>query len=101
MMKYRKHIFICTNQKDPGKKSCGEAHGMALVAAFKNRIKEEGWKDIRAQRAGCLDLCAFGPAAMVYPEGTCYGSLELEDVDKIIDQDIINGGVYLEKKLDF
>lgn len=101
MMKYRKHVFICTNQKEGGKKSCGEAHGMALVQAFKNRIKEEGWKDVRAQRAGCLDLCAFGPAAMVYPEGTCYGSLELDDVDKIFESHLRNDQEYLQKKLDF
>jgi (2Fe-2S) ferredoxin len=101
MMKYRKHIFICTNEKDPGKKSCREAHGMALVKEFKERIKAAGIKDVRAQRAGCLDLCAFGPAAMVYPEGTCYGNLQQPDVEKLFHAELIEGKVLEEKKLDF
>lgn len=74
---------------------------MALVKEFRNRIKEAGLEGVRAQKAGCLDLCQFGPAAMVYPEGTCYGSLELEDVEKIVESHLKNNQVYEPKKLDF
>lgn len=74
---------------------------MMLVQEFKDRIKAAGLTDVRAQRAGCLDLCAFGPAAMVYPEGTCYGNLQMEDVEKIVNRHLIGGEEVLEKKLPF
>ncbi len=64
-MKYKKHIFICTNQRgaDAVKPSCGEEHGMALVTEFKKLIKAKGLNiDIRAQKTGCLDVCELGPA---------------------------------------
>jgi (2Fe-2S) ferredoxin len=90
-MKYKKHIFICTNQKPEGKKSCGEVHGMQLVEAFKQLVKDNHLLvDVRAQKAGCLDVCAFGPALVVYPEGVFYGKVQLEDVQEIFDQHIMN-----------
>ncbi|SDM66977.1 (2Fe-2S) ferredoxin domain-containing protein [Siphonobacter aquaeclarae] len=89
-MKYKKHVFICTNQKPAPKKSCGEEHGMALVDAFKERLKDLGLQiDIRAQKTGCLDVCAFGPSMVVYPEGVFYGKVELSDVEEIIQSHLI------------
>jgi (2Fe-2S) ferredoxin len=89
-MKYKKHIFICTNQKPDGKKSCGEAQGMQLVEAFKQLVKGNNLSvEVRAQKAGCLDVCAFGPSLVVYPEGVFYGKVQLEDVQEIFDQHIV------------
>lgn len=92
IMKYDKHIFICTNQRPEGeRKSCGEAHGLSLVKAFKKLIKDNGLNtDVRAQRAGCLDACEFGPSMVVYPEGIFYGGVELEDVDEIFNEHLLN-----------
>lgn len=90
-MKYKKHIFICTNQKPDGKKSCGEVHGMQLVEAFKQLVRDNNLSvDVRAQKAGCLDVCGFGPALVVYPEGIFYGKVQLEDVQEIFDKHIIH-----------
>lgn len=91
-MKYDKHVFICINQRAEGaKKSCGEAHGLNLVTAFKKLIKDSGLNaDIRAQKAGCLDVCDFGPAMVVYPEGVFYGGVKLEDVDEIFNEHLLN-----------
>ena len=88
-MRYDKHIFICTNQKAEGKACCGEARGQALVDAFKAEIKLSGIKRVRAQKTGCLDLCTFGPAAIVYPEGIVYGHLTLEDVPMIVREHLV------------
>lgn len=90
-MKYKKHVFVCTNQKDAGKKSCGAEHGAALVEAFKADLKERGLQvEIRAQRAGCLDVCGKGPALVVYPEGVFYGNVQLEDVAEIVESHLVN-----------
>jgi (2Fe-2S) ferredoxin len=90
-MKYQKHVFICTNQKDSPKKCCGEERGMALVDAFKNSLKDKGLNiEIRAQKTGCLDVCGFGPSLVVYPEGTFYGNVQLTDIEEIIESHLVN-----------
>ncbi len=91
-MKFEKHIFICTNQRtDSERKSCGEECGMALVKAFKKSLHEKGMKGrMRAQRAGCLDACDYGPSMVVYPEGIYYGGVQLTDVEEIIHEHLIN-----------
>lgn len=91
-MIYNKHIFICTNQRPEGaaKPSCGEAHGLALVTEFKKQIKDKGLNvEIRAQKTGCLDLCDFGPAIVVYPEGVFYQHVQLSDVTEIVNEHLV------------
>ena len=102
-MKFKKHIFICTNQRnDPARKSCGEECGMTLVKAFKKALKENNLKsDIRAQRAGCLDACDFGPSMVVYPEGIFYGGVQLSDVDEIVNEHLIHNRPVQRLILDF
>jgi (2Fe-2S) ferredoxin len=93
-MKYKKHVFICTNQKDAPKKCCGEDRGMALVNAFKESLKAKGLQtEIRAQKTGCLDVCAFGPGLVVYPEGVFYGNVQPSDVEEIVESHLVNDKV--------
>ena len=91
-MRFTKHVFICINErKNSDRKSCGESRGMELVHEFKRLIKEKGLKTIiRAQRAGCLDACDYGPSVVVYPEGIYYGGVKLSDVNEIVESHLIN-----------
>lgn len=91
-MKFDKHIFICTNQRSgTERKSCGEDHGMKLVAAFKKALNDKKLAiKVRAQKAGCLDVCNYGPTIVVYPEGVFYVGVELSDIDEIIEEHILH-----------
>jgi (2Fe-2S) ferredoxin len=92
-MKYKKHVFVCTNQRPANapRPCCGEEHGLALVIAFKKKINDLGLHvEIRAQKAGCLDICELGPSVVVYPEGVFYGKVQIEDVDEIVNQHLLN-----------
>jgi (2Fe-2S) ferredoxin len=91
-MEYDIHIFICTNQRTGSeKRSCGEEHGLRLVAEFKKYVKElKKEMKIRANRSGCLGICDYGPTVAIYPEGTFYVGVELEDVKEIIESHVIN-----------
>jgi (2Fe-2S) ferredoxin len=61
---------------------------------FKKRLKELGLNStIRANSAGCLDACAFGPSIVVYPEQIWYGGVKPEDVEEIIQSHIIKNTV--------
>ncbi len=57
---------------------------------FKKELKEAGVKgDVRAQRAGCLDTCEYGPSVVVYPENVWYGPVRAENVREIVQEHII------------
>lgn len=93
-LKYEKHLFICTNQRPEGapRPSCGDQHGLALIAAFKKAINDKKLGiPIRTQKSGCLDLCELGPTVVVYPEGVFYGNVQLSDVQEIVDEHIEGG----------
>jgi (2Fe-2S) ferredoxin len=86
------HIFICTNQRTGTERlSCGEAHGLELVAEFKKQLKDLDLPlKIRANRSGCLGICDYGPTVAIYPDGVFYVGVEKKDVSEIIQSHIIN-----------
>src|SRR5262249_16502466 len=101
-MRFDKHIFICANQKAEGKPCCGEERGMELVRRFREVLNAKGLKGkVRAQKSGCLDACDFGPALVVYPDGTYYKQVTLNDVERIIEQHVIGGKPVEELVLHF
>ncbi|MEK6577982.1 MAG: (2Fe-2S) ferredoxin domain-containing protein [Bdellovibrionota bacterium] len=80
------HIFVCTNEREAGhpRGCCKEKGSEALLSQFKEQLKAEGLKGVRAQRAGCLDTCEFGPSVVIYPEGIWYGNVQPQDAAEIV-----------------
>lgn len=94
-----RHIFICTNRRDPGNpKGCCATKGAEKVReAFKKAVHENDLRaTMRANAAGCLDQCDHGVTVVVYPEQTWYGKVTPEDVDEIVKSHLI-GGVPVER----
>ena len=62
---YKKHIFICENERDSSKtKSCGIV-GAEIRAKLKTEIVKKGLKkDIRVNRSGCLGKCLKVPVQL-------------------------------------
>ena len=48
---------------------------------------------VRVNKAGCLDRCAGGPVAVVYPEAVWYTFVDADDIDEIVDSHLQNGQV--------
>lgn len=102
MYKYKKHIFVCENIREEGslKPSCARHGGSEIKNKFKSRLSELGLSSIiRTNSAGCLGACKHGPVAVVYPQGTWYGKLTLDNVEEIIQSDLINGIVVEELEI--
>lgn len=96
MSYYQRHIFFCLNQRVNGEASCGDHGAKAGFERCKARIKAEGLSgpaQVRVNKAGCLDRCAGGPVAVVYPEGTWYTFVDEADIDEIVDRHLIAGEV--------
>jgi (2Fe-2S) ferredoxin len=94
MARFRRHVFVCENRRPPDdpRGSCGCKGSEAIRAALKAEIKRRGLKGtVRANAAGCLDACAYGPSVVVYPEGVWYGHVRVEDVPEIVERHLIGG----------
>jgi len=92
-MKFEKHIFICTNERDENslRKSCGSCGGLDLRKDLVRMINESGLKGrVRANKSGCLDVCEKGPAMVIYPNGFWYLDVKKKDIKKIFKKSIIN-----------
>ena len=94
MPHYERHIFICTNHRQPGnpKGCCEEKGAEAVREAFKRELHERGLKKtVRANAAGCLDQCRHGVTCVVYPEQVWYGGVTVADVNEIIESHLVGG----------
>ncbi len=92
-MIYDIHIFVCTNErKNSNRPSCGEQHGLMLIEKLKQAFTQYNiQKKVRIQRSGCLGICDLGPTIAIYPEGTFYVNVQLDDVDELVKTHFIEG----------
>lgn len=96
MSYYQRHIFFCLNQRDNGENCCAQHHAQEGFERCKSRVKGEGLAGpggVRVNKAGCLDRCAGGPVAVVYPEAVWYTFVDDADIDEIVESHLKNGRV--------
>jgi (2Fe-2S) ferredoxin len=96
MSYYQRHIFFCLNQRDNGENACAQHGAHAGFDHCKSRIKAAklaGPGGVRVNKAGCLDRCAGGPVAVVYPDAVWYTYIDQHDIDEIVDSHLKNGQV--------
>ena len=74
MHQFRMHVFVCTNERsqESPRGCCAAKNSLEILTRLKRAAKAEGLKDVRVNKAGCLDNCESGPSCVVYPEGTWY-----------------------------
>ena len=93
---YERHIFFCLNQRDKGEDSCANHHAQEGFDRCKAQVKSAGLAGpgkVRVNKAGCLDRCAAGPVAVVYPEAVWYTYVDVHDIDEIVESHLKNGQV--------
>ena len=96
MSYYKRHIFFCLNQRDKGEDACSNHGAQAGFDHCKSRVKGEnlsGPGGVRVNKAGCLDRCAGGPVAVVYPDAVWYTFVDKHDIDEIVDSHLKKGQV--------
>lgn len=96
MSYYQRHIFFCLNVRENGEDACALHGAQAGFEHCKSRVKSEklaGPGGVRVNKSGCLDRCAGGPVAVVYPEAVWYTFVDKADIDEIVDSHLKNGQV--------
>jgi len=94
MAKFKKHVFVCVNERDKDDKrgDCTAKGGREVIDAFKKKLHERGLKRVvRSNKALCLDQCELGCTVVIYPDAVWYGRVTESDVDEIIDAHILGG----------
>lgn len=54
-------------------------------------LAESGTGRILRNKVDCLRICEQGAICVVYPEGTWYAGLDVDKLDRIIDEHLVGG----------
>jgi (2Fe-2S) ferredoxin len=93
---YARHIFFCLNERSNGEECCSTHRAQDAFDHCKSLVKAAGLSgpgQVRVNKAGCLDRCAAGPVAVVYPEAVWYTYVDHHDIDEIVESHLKNGQI--------
>ncbi|MBS0448960.1 MAG: (2Fe-2S) ferredoxin domain-containing protein [Proteobacteria bacterium] len=96
MSYFKRHIFFCLNERDNGEESCLPKNAKEGFERCKSRVKAErlaGPGGVRVNKSGCLDRCAGGPVAVVYPDAVWYTYFDQNDIDEIVESHLKQGRI--------
>ncbi|AUS97824.1 NADH-quinone oxidoreductase subunit F [Clostridium thermosuccinogenes] len=86
MQIYRAHVLVC------GGTGCTSSNSEKIIKEFETRLKETNLEnEVKVIRTGCFGLCAQGPIVIVYPEGSMYTQVKVEDVQEIVEEHLLKG----------
>ncbi|NLP15332.1 MAG: NADH-quinone oxidoreductase subunit NuoF [Clostridium sp.] len=88
MQLYRAHVLVC------GGTGCTSSNSEKIISELETQIKAKGLEnEVKVVRTGCFGLCAKGPIIVIYPEGSMYTMVKVEDVKEIVEEHLLKGRI--------
>ncbi len=85
---YRSNVLVC------GGTGCTSSNSEKIIETLKEEIAKRGLeKEVNVVRTGCFGLCALGPIMIVYPEGSFYSRVSVEDIPEIVEEHLLKGRI--------
>ncbi len=82
----RSHVLIC------GGTGCTSSGSVAVREAMAKELELAGLSDeVKIVQTGCFGLCANGPIMIIYPEGTFYSHVKVDDIKEIVEEHLLKG----------
>lgn len=87
------HVLICAGT------GCSSSNSMEVKEALEKQLVEAGLdSEIDVVKTGCFGFCSLGPIMVIYPEGTFYHHVKVEDVAEIVETHL-KGGQLVDRLL--
>ncbi len=85
---YRSHILVC------GGTGCTSSGSQQILNGLQTEIEKAGLKEeVAVVQTGCHGLCALGPIMLIYPEGTFYSMVNIDDIPEIVTEHLLKGRI--------
>ncbi len=85
---YRSNVLVC------GGTGCTSSNSLKIVDRLKEELAAKGLdKEVNVITTGCFGLCALGPIMVVYPEGSFYSMVSVDDVPEIVEEHLLKGRI--------
>lgn len=85
---YRSNVLVC------GGTGCSSSNSQEIMRRLEEEIKKKGLdKEVNVVCTGCFGLCSLGPVVIVYPEGSFYSKVTLEDIPEIVEEHLLKGRI--------
>ena len=85
---YRTDVLVC------GGTGCTSSNSEKIIEKLQEEIARHGLEDeVNVVRTGCFGLCALGPIMIVYPEGSFYSMVQVEDIPEIVEEHLLKGRI--------
>ncbi len=84
----RSTVLIC------GGTGCSSSGSAKIKDKMEAELKAHGLEnEVKVVVTGCFGLCALGPIMIVYPEGTFYSRVTVDDVPEIVSEHLLKGRI--------
>ncbi|HHX57778.1 MAG TPA: NADH-quinone oxidoreductase subunit F, partial [Clostridiales bacterium] len=85
---YRSHVLIC------GGTGCTSSGSEQVLNTLQAEIDKNGLtSEVQVVKTGCFGLCALGPIMIVYPEGSFYSMVQVDDIPEIVSEHLLKGRI--------
>lgn len=84
--KYERHVLVC------GGTGCTSSGSPKIIEKLEAEFAAKGLNDkVQIVKTGCFGLCERGPIMIVYPEGSFYSRVGIDEITRIVDEHLIGG----------